>query len=163
MGDGTEVYAALDPLMPDTNGDGITDAEEIVSQNVRLESVQVIDISKSLVKPSVVITGKGDNSEKLYALMIEEYNELFDIPLIVGRPFEFIHDSDLTFESSVLSFYISDTALAENNIVDLRIAYYDEETNSLEPIETTYNKSTNTIYANVSRYSIYAVVNVKSL
>lgn len=163
MGDGTEVDAVLDPLLPDTNGDGITDSEEIVSQNVRLESVQEIDISKSLVEPSVVITGKGDYSEKLYALMIEEYNELFDIPSIVGRPFEFVPDSDFVFEGIVLTFHISDTALADNNIVDLTIAYYDEESNSLEPIETTYDKTTNTISANVSHFSIYAVVNVKSL
>ncbi len=163
MGDGTEIDAGLDPRSPDTNGDGIADSEEIVSQNVRLESVQEIDISKSLVEPSVVITGKGDYSEKLYALMIEEYNELFDIPSIVGRPFEFVHDSDLAFEGSVLTFHISDAALADNNIVDLQIAYYDEETNSLEPIETTYDKSKNTITANVSHFSVYAVINMKSL
>lgn len=163
MGDGTEVDAGLDPNLPDTNGDGIADSEEIVSQNVRLESVQEIDISQSLVEPSVVITGKGDYSEKLYALMIEEYNGLFDIPSIVGRPFEFVHDSDLVFEESTLTFYISDTALADNNIVDLAIAYYDEESNSLEPIETTYDKSTNTITANVSHYSTYVVINIKAL
>lgn len=160
MGDGTEVDAGLNPLLPDTNGDGIADSEEIVTQNVRLESMQEIDLSEALVKPSVVITGKGDFSEKLYALMIEDYNALFDIPSIVGRPFEFVHDSDLAFEGSTLSFFISDAALAENNIVDLKIAWYDEETNSLEPIETTYDKTTNTISANVNQYSIYTVVNI---
>lgn len=162
MGDGTEIDAGLDPLSSDTDGDGIADSEEIVSQNVRLESVQENDISQSLVEPSVVITGKGDYSENLYALMIEDYNAVFDIPSIVGRPFEFVHDSDLAFEESTLTFQISDSALADNNIVDLKIAYYDEETNSLEPIETIYNKATNTISANVSHYSIYTVINWKA-
>ena len=161
MGDGTEIDAGLDPLSSDSDGDTIPDSEEIVTQHVRLDSIEKVDSSKSFVEPSVVITGKGDYSEKMYATMIEDHGGLFTSSAIVGRPFEFVHDEDLSFESSILSFRVNDSVLEDNNIVDLKIAFFDEETSNIEILETTYNTSTKTLSASVDHYSTYMLVNAK--
>ena len=162
MGDGTEIDASLNPLSQDTDGNGALDSEEIVTQNVRLETVQEIEISNTLVKPSLIITGQGDYSERIYSLIVED-NTIFSSEAIVGQPFEFVHDSELTFVNGILSFYISDSALVTNNIVDLRIAYYNSDSNSFEILDTNYDKSAQTLSASISHLSVYAVINIKTL
>lgn len=160
MSDGTEVSCGLNPLLEDSNSNGIKDNEEIVKQNVRIDLLNSININESLVEPSVEITGAGDFSRRLYVQDISYDETISDIHCLVGHPFEFVHDENLNFESSKLTFKISDNALKNNKLEDLAIAYYNEVDNTIEIVDTTIDKDTNSISADVQHYSIYFVINI---
>ena len=160
MSDGTEVSSGLNPLVKDTDGNGVLDNEEIINQEVRLYSIETYDISDTEVLPMVSIVGKGDFSKKLYAMKIEHDKTILDIDCLVGTPFDFVHEEEIQFESSNLTFKISDSVLHNNNIEDLAIAYYDDEQNILQLLNTTYDTENNNISALVDHYSKYMVVSI---
>ncbi len=161
MSDGTEISGGLNPLITDSDQDEIPDSEETVTQKVRIELANEIDIKETLVKPEVEITGKGDFSGQIYAEDIND-NQLFsDLNYIIGHPFDFIHDDSLEFESSKLTFAVDESALQDNNLDDLAIAWYDMETNEVHILDTEHDQTNNTISASVDHYSVYFVVNLK--
>lgn len=162
LSDGTEVSSGLNPLSVDTDEDGIVDSEEVITQEVRLESVNNIDINETLVKPSVNITGKGDYSQKIYAEVVENDETISDMSCISGSAIEFVHDEDLTFESGTLTFNLSNIMLESTPIEDLAIAYYDSDSNVLELLNTTYSASGCAISAQVNHFSTYMVVNARA-
>ncbi|HHV09437.1 MAG TPA: InlB B-repeat-containing protein [Clostridiales bacterium] len=132
MGDMAEVSSGLNPLLGDSDNDGVPDSQETVTQAVNLESLESFNIDETLVKPSTVITGQGDYSQRMYAEIVTDGDTFSDMDFIVGSVFDFVHDDELTFESSTLTFTISDAILSGTPIEDLAIAYYDEEDNVLE-------------------------------
>ncbi|GEM_PF-611084 len=160
MSDGTEVSCGLDPLKEDSDSDGIPDSEETVIQEVNLEAVNEIDISETLVKPQVQITGRGDYSGRLYAEDISYHTAVSEAGGIVGHPFDFVHEEGMEFDSSRLSFTIGASALDDNALEELAIAYYNLDNNSIEILETEYDRDTDTIWAEVDHYSIYFVINL---
>ena len=159
MSDGTEVNAGLSPKKKDSDGDGIKDNKEKVTQKVQNQSFQEISLVKSSVKPSVTITGKGDFKDKLVVNDVSIDQTYRNIPGLVGSPFEFIADDDLTFNQSTLTFTIKKSLLNQNNIEDLVIAYYDDVENSIELLTTKYNESKRTISAKVENFNTYMVIN----
>lgn len=162
MSDYTEVQLGLDPLKKDTDNDGVIDSEEILTTNVDIDKNNSFDINTAKVVPSVSITGCGDYNLELSAEDIGNNQAITDIPCIVGSPYEFIHDEDLTFDSCTLTFTLSDEVLSQNSIVDLMIVWYDESNNTLNPIQTSYNEEKKQIFAEVEHFSIYAVMNKKT-
>lgn len=160
MGDGTEINCGLNPLNFDTDGNGIIDSKEIVSQDVRIDSVEKHSLQEVGTLTSVKMTGKGDFSQKIYARAIENNEAITDIDCLVGTAFDFVHEEDLTFENSRLTFEISDEILEKYALEDLSIAWYNEEENALELIDTTYDKENQSLSAEVEHYSIYMVASV---
>jgi hypothetical protein len=152
--DGTEVELGLDPLNPDTDGNGIVDGDEIITQEIDL---QIAD--ETSVIPSVVLTGKANLHDKLYAKDISSNPVVGNLYYLVGEPFDFVHDDDFEFENAILSFKISDELLLENNIEDLAIIYNDFGNG----ITFLYSEiiNGNTISAIVEHFSVYTVVNKK--
>ena len=162
MGDGTEISSGLNPLINDSDGDGIFDNCEIVTQQVRLESRNTYELAQVDTLPQVKLTGKGDYSKQIYAQAIEFDETILDIECLVGTAFEFVHEDDLQFEKGVLSFKISDEVLKKNDFNDLAIAWYNEELNTVEILETKYDNVNNIISAEVEHFSIYMVVSSKA-
>ena len=160
MSDGTEVSSGLDPFFTDSDGDGIPDGQEIVRQQVRLDRVCTYSLNENGTIPNVEIAGKGDYSKKMYAVPVENNRAVLDIDALVGTPFEFVHDDTMSFSESRLSFSISNDILKKYKIEDLAVAWYNYDENSLELLETEYDKTNNTISADVSHYSTYMVVSV---
>ena len=158
MGDGTEVFSGLNPLDIDADGDGIIDNCEIVTQQVRLDSMRNYTLSEVDTLPAVELTGCGDYSRQLYAQAIEFDETILDIECLVGTAFEFVHEDDLSFESGQLTFEISQEILDDNEFDDLAIAWYNEELNAIEILETEHNVNEKTISATVEHFSIYMVV-----
>jgi uncharacterized repeat protein (TIGR02543 family) len=145
--DKSEMSLGLSPLLSDTDEDGIIDSLETITQSVDLEIVEPIDINNTLVKPSVEITGTGDYYGKIYAQAITDYPIIDELGCVVGNAFEFIHDDNLVFEKSTLTFTISDTILQNTPLEDLAIAYYDYDNQALELLDTTYAVSGSAITA----------------
>ncbi len=160
MGDGTEVSCALNPLELDTDGNGVEDNQETVTQVVRNDTVEKYKLQEIGTLPSIKITGKGDYSQKIYAMAIENDATITDIDCLVGTPFDFVHEAELSFENSQLTFAISNEILEENKLEELAIAWYNESENALELLDTTYDIENFTISAEVNHYSIYMVVSV---
>ncbi|MDD4295468.1 MAG: cellulose binding domain-containing protein [Ruminiclostridium sp.] len=159
LSDGAEISCGLDPLSQDSDGNGIPDGEEVINQQVRIDSLETFDISESGTVPSVSITGKGDYSKKMYTATIENDKKILDIDCLVGTAYDFVHREELAFENSELTFSLSDAVLQANNIEDLSIAYYDEEQNVLQLLDTSYDLQSSTVSASVYHYSKYMVVN----
>ncbi len=160
MSDGTEILCGLNPLQKDTDNNGITDGEEVIDQKVRIYNVNNYSLEQVKTLPSVQITGKGDYSQKLYATAVEYNEAILDLDCLVGTAFDFVHDESLDFESSTLSFTISEEILQKYSLSDLAIAWYNEEENALELLETYADAATSTVYAEVVHYSTYMVVSV---
>ncbi len=158
MSDGTETACGLNPLNSDTDGNGVKDSQETVTQIVRIDTVKKYELQEVGTLPNIEITGKGDYSQKIYAAAIENDATILNINCLVGTAFDFIHDEELTFEKSQLTFKISDEILEKNTIEELAIAWYNEEKNALELLETTYDIENHNISAEVSHYSTYMVV-----
>ncbi|MGB8454362.1 MAG: hypothetical protein WCD89_18780 [Anaerocolumna sp.] len=162
MSDGTEVNSGLNPLIADTDGDGIPDSEEVITQDVRIESVNKFDIKETLVKPKVEITGKGDFSNQLYAEDINNNKALSELDYMVGHPFDFVHEEGLVFESSKSTFSIDESIMQDNKLEDLVIAGYDTKSNEVQILDTDHDTDNNSIWANVNHYSIYFVLNLNA-
>lgn len=156
MGDGTEVNSGLNPLEKDSNGNGISDNKEIVTQKLTFYDNNFKGFDSY---PQIDITGQGDYSKRIKAVSLEYDKTLTDIDAVVGTPFEFEHDDKLSFDDSTLTFYVNNEILKNNKIEDLVIGYYDDDTNFLELLESTYDKDNKSISAKVSHYSKYMLVN----
>lgn len=115
MSDGTEIACGLNPLSSDTDGNGVIDSQEIVTQAVRIDTVEQYELQEVGTLPNIQITGKGDYSQKIYATALENDATIMDIDCLVGTAFDFIHDEDLSFENSQLTFTISNEILKKIN------------------------------------------------
>lgn len=71
MSDGTEIACGLNPLSSDTDGNGVIDSQEIVTQAVRIDTVEQYQLQEVGTLPNIQITGKGDYSQKIYATALE--------------------------------------------------------------------------------------------
>jgi hypothetical protein len=158
MGDGTEVTNNLNPVLKDTDKDETIDSEEVFEQTLISSKYKDLDITKSLVTPRVTIIGKGDYSKQINIKDVA-INETFNaIKSIVGHPFEIEHEDDLRFESSKLTFRISEIVLQTHDISNLKVAYYDLENNKIEILESTVDAINSTVTAVVNHFSCYFVI-----
>lgn len=159
MKDGTEINAGLNPNKRDSDGDGIADSKEKIVQVVENQSFREISIETSKVKPSVTITGKGDFSEKI-VVQEDMFNEIYkSIPGCIGSVFDFSMVPGVKFDKCVLTFSLKKSVLIQNSIENLSIAYYNEEDNSIEFLDTVYDKKNKKLSAKVSHFSSYLVIN----
>ena len=158
MGDGIEIECGLNPLLKDTDGDGDLDNNEIITQQVKLDAVNSYTLSEVGTLPLLELTGVGDFSQQIYAEPIKYNETILDINCLVGTAYDFIHDEDFVFESGKLSFVIDDDILQDYDIEDLAIAWYNDENNSLELLETFCDNKTSMIWSEVNHFSKYMVV-----
>lgn len=161
IGDGSEIQNGLNPLSTDTDGNGILDGDE-VSDKVLLDSkYEDFDIDTTGTIPNVTIKGKGDFNTKI-EIKDESNNEKFaQINSMVGSPFNFEHDDTLEFESSTLTFKVSDKILSQHELSNLKIAYYNEETNSIEILESSLDEEKKEVTTNVDHFSTYFLIDVE--
>lgn len=159
LGDGTEIQCGLNPFKIDTDNNGVCDGKEIITQTINVNYIENNKIETTGTLPYIEITGIGDYSKKIYTIDIENDDTILDIDCLVGTAFDFVHDDELIFDSSKLTFKISDELLSKYSINDLAIAWYNEQNNSLELLDTVV-ETDKSISAIVEHYSIYMVVSV---
>ena len=115
-------------------------------------------ISKTLEDGSLSVSVRTNTSgENLDSLSIEPIETLSlnkDIPGYIGSAFDFAIDG--TIEQATISFSF-DSSLLETENFDPVIYYFNEETQLLEPLETTV--SGNTASTTVTHFSSYILLN----
>ncbi|GHU55894.1 hypothetical protein FACS1894132_12650 [Clostridia bacterium] len=152
--DGYEDELGFDNELQDTDGNGIIDGDEIITQTLDLGIKE-----PTSVVPSVEVTGIATLYNGLTAQDISDNTAVSDLPYIVGEPFDFLHDDNFNFESGTLTFKVSDEILEENDINDLRIAHFSYEDGSVTLFDTEIT-DINSISADVEHFSVYFVINV---
>ncbi|MBQ4537716.1 MAG: cellulose binding domain-containing protein, partial [Lachnospiraceae bacterium] len=163
LNDGLEISQGMNPDHTDSDGDGTPDGEETITQLFTVEETTKKPLSEAGVLPTLAITGKGDYSTRLTILDMS-YNTMFErTGFVVGSAYDFYHLQDITFEGAELTFQISEEVLKENNLVDLAVAWYDEENKTFQVLDTTYDIKTSTITAKPEHFSTYTVLNKKRL
>ncbi len=160
MGDGTEIKSGLNPLDRDSDGNGVHDGEETVTQSVTFDNTCRKQLEDTDNLPVVQITGKGDYSTKLTVRKVENDAAVLDIDAVVGTPYDFVHEEELKFEKGELTFKVKGKILQEHKLEDLAIAYYNDDTNVLELLKSTYNREEKTVSAEVTHFSRYMLVSV---
>ncbi len=153
MSDGSEIKLQLNPLTGDTDGNGIPDGKETLEQHITFECVENVDM-----QPELFVTGRGDIGKQIQLREVS-LNEKFSGGLLVGQAFDFVHSEQLDFDRAELYFPINKEKLANAELSDLAICYYDEAKGTLEFLETERDETTDTLKAEVSHFSTYVVVN----
>ncbi len=152
--DGDEIALSLNPLVPDSDGNGISDNEEKFNQSLSYTESD-IDASVKSVEVSFKGTGYINSNTKIVPADTDIYAS--NLVGIIGKPFSFESTSD--FESANISFEIDTDSLGIDTLSGLGIVWYDKDFQQFRLLESSYNDNTDIITAEVPHFSIYCVVN----
>ncbi|SHK36494.1 von Willebrand factor type A domain-containing protein [Hathewaya proteolytica DSM 3090] len=159
LNDGAEVKLGFNPLLNDSNNDGILDGQEKTEQNLEC-AIEEQECAISNV--SIQINGTGLVSETT------EIQNTFGIDMLstgvvglVGVPVNIETKSE--FDRATITFAYDESKLGDVNEDDLRIMWYDEENNNYVILnnETVLDKENNTLSYTTTHFSTYLVVDQK--
>ena len=158
LNDDEEIKIGTNPLLCDTDGDGANDGTEIrigtdplkADQNFNIKQTSEI---KSDIKASVDINLKGDQVDTLIVEPLVN-NPFFpeDMPGYMGSAYKFSVDG--LFDNATISFEFDGSNLSEE--ADPVICYFNDQTQELEPLETTIKGSVAS--AKVTHFSTYVLI-----
>ncbi len=154
-GDGLSAYNEIylygtNPTNIDSDNDGISDGTEI---DMGLNPLNFDTDNNGIADGNEILrqTIKNVSFDKM------KDNEIVPEISIVGNVYDFRHDEDLEFEKCELIFNINKVI---KNYDELAVAYYNEETNQIEILETHLDSNNNILTYSVEHLSIYFVVDV---
>ena len=153
MSDKTEAEIGLNPLLKDTDGNGIPDNEETTKQKI------LYDRKEENIWPELSITGKGDYSAKIRIKNISINEKFSEDGIIVGEAYDFVHEKEPDFENAEITFHIEKECCNSSLFSQLVICYYDESNGTLQFLETDRDEKNRTLTTHVSHFSTYVVVN----
>ncbi len=162
VGDWTEIQRGTDPLNPDTNGDGITDGDEVITFGLCENQYVSLEPDKMGYSVNITMTGKGDYNNKISLLDGTGDYQFPEIEYIVGAPLYIKHD-DIDFEKATISFALTEKILSENDINNLQIASYNEETHEIEFMDTQIDETANVLSCETTHFSYYFIIDVLEL
>ena len=152
--DGDEIELNFNPLLVDTDYNGVWDCDERILQtlDVEIDNQERTDVTGV----SVEFEGTGyinstTSIEDLYGKDIYVSNTAG----LVGVPVEINSTSE--FDSAVIKFYM-DSSYTLEDLNNLLILWYDEENDRFVEQETTVNGSDMTVSTEVNHFSKYMIV-----
>ena len=157
ISDGSEIKLGLDPLRNDTDGNGILDGNEKVEQSISKEIIS--DEKEGITKVSISMKGTGDIEETTVIENTYGIDTLSsEVVGIVGVPVDISTSSE--FEEATITFAYDDEKLGAVKEEDLRVMWYDEESNQyiIMDDETVLNTEQNTVSYTTTHFSTYLVV-----
>ena len=138
MGDGLEFALGLDPKNPDSDNDGVIDGEEITTQTIQPVGAEEIEYA-----PYLLITGKGDYTNKIRLIVDEEYfdsqeetNEKNQIHSFSTLKYRFEVSEDISFEELKI-YYPYSWELRDQGVVENYSVAQIDEYGVLKPLDTT--------------------------
>ena len=150
--DGDEIYFKTNPLIVDTDGNGICDGAE-----KRLQSFNYA-VEDSVIT-NICITMDGTAN----IMKTTDVQDIMDIDMmcsgvvgLVGSPYEITTTSE--FNNATISFTIDKDLLGETDFNNLMFLWYDEENNCFVELETISDEENSTVSVNTSHFSKYMIV-----
>ncbi|MCM1316427.1 MAG: dockerin type I domain-containing protein [Alistipes senegalensis] len=152
LSDGDEIALGLNPLVPDSDENGIPDNEEKFNQSL---SYTESDIDAPVKSVGVSFEGTGYINSNTEIVPADTDIYASNLVGIIGKPFSFESTSD--FESADISFEIDTDSLGIDTLSELGIVWYDKDFQQFRLLESSYND--NIITTEVPHFSIYCIVN----
>lgn len=145
LNDGNEMDLGLDPLKADSKGDGVKDGARTLNYKVEDNDTGV----------SLGITGKGDIASS--TIDLSSNNAFGSIDGVINKIYNFYTPGKL--ENAVAKIrYDKDTVIAQGLSEDnLSLYYFNTETKQLEKIDSTLDKTNQTITADIKHFSQYLI------
>lgn len=161
VSDGDEIKLGLDPNNPATNG--YPDNEYTTEQTVGEDSEALDYINNIGDNPytvSVEITAAGVAENNLSAGESGYSYSILQNDAVLGVVPELSYNDGLSVTDVIINFDV-DTTQTDTSIENLMVFKYFEDNNILLPIETTYNKDTNTVSTHVDEVGTYCLIDVE--
>lgn len=158
LSDLEEINRGTNPLSNDTDGDGALDGWEVTNGYDPLVFNLSFDVEKTSTDENLTVTVKttvsGSNTESLTAE--PSTNELLDqnVPGYIGKAYDFSVGGE--FEEANISFTFDENLLSDSGFIPV-IYYYNEDSQSLEEMETHVNG--NVASTTVTHFSTYILLN----
>ncbi len=131
LSDGDEIALGLDPLNPDSDGDGIPDNEEKIKQTF------IHDVENECAVEQIIIdsaaTGNLQNTMTINSIMNVDIL-CTEVVGLIGEPFEIETTSE--FDSADITFKIDKSKLNGTSFDDLLFLWYDEENDIFMEMDT---------------------------
>lgn len=131
LSDGDEIALGLDPLNPDSDGDGIPDNEEKIKQTF------IHDVENECAVEQIIIdsaaTGNLQNTMTIDSIMNVDIL-CTEVVGLIGEPFEIETTSE--FDSADITFKIDKSKLNGTSFDDLLFLWYDEENDIFMEMDT---------------------------
>jgi len=162
LDDGSEVLKFdlfhTSPTNPDTNGNGILDGDEQVEQ-IYTSFDAGIDLQSGLTF-SLKMDASGDMSKTTTVTLDSFAAEAIGTDGAVGNPIDIVTASE--FENPVLEFHYDKSQLNNIQADDLRVFYFNPETQTLELVpDQTIDTSSQTVSAQLEHFSTYVLGDMK--
>lgn len=166
-GDEVNIYHT-DPLEPDTDGDAISDYEEVMlGRNPKVKdatpTLQTADYPIDCTESPEITEVSVTLSTSRYLPCAVTAENIYDINVpttdVVGRvgaPIDL--ESEVDFDSATITFSYNVSALGDTDEEDLVIMWFDEENLRFIEQNTTVDTVNHTVSATVTHFSKYAVV-----
>ncbi len=154
LSDADEIALGTSPNLPDTDGDGTPDGQERFAQTY-VYDVVAEDCPVEQVIVSMEGTGNLQNTMSVENIMDKDFI-CSGVVGLVGVPFSIETTSD--FETATLSFQIDQSKLGDTDFNDLLFLWYDEENYQFVELETTYDEANSLVSVQTTHFSRYMVV-----
>ncbi len=157
LDDGFEVKNGLDPLVSDTDGDGIPDNEEKLLQELSKEIITVEKKEILNVSVSMEVAGDINNTTKIKNTYGIDYLSS-EVVGLVGVPVDITTSSE--FDKATITFTYNEEALGTTKEENLRVMWYNEENNQYVILdeETVLDTEKNVLSYTTTHFSTYLVV-----
>ena len=161
VSDGDEIELGLDPNNPATNGYPDNEYTTVQTVDENSEALDYINnIEDNPYTVSVEITAAGVAENNLSAGESGYSYSILQNDAVLGVVPELSYSDGLSVTDVVINFNI-DANQTDTPIDNLMVFKYFEDTNMLLPIETTYNKTANTVSTHVDEVGTYCLIDVK--
>ena len=145
INDGDELPLGLDPLKEDSKGDGIKDGERELTYTVESKDTDV----------NIEITGKGNIVNTTIDAF--ESNSLSDVEGLLNTVYNFYTDGIMKKSIVKIKYDLNEIQKKQIQEDDLTIYYLNEKEKELEIVNTTVDKENKQLIAELEHFSNYII------
>lgn len=162
IGDWTEIQLGYNPLVRDSNDDGVLDGEDTITSDLCDNEYILLDSNKMGYEINIEMTGKGDYNNKISLCSATGDIQCPQLEYVVGEPIKIEHDN-IEFDWAELTFLLNEDIMNSNDINNLQIASYDEITHKIEFMDTVRDEKKHTLSCKTDHFSYYFIVDIWKL
>lgn len=155
LDDDEEILLGTDPLNPDSDGDGILDGDELFDQtfthNVENEDCVIREVIISMEGTGCLQTNTHVDSVMNVDVLCT------DVVGLVGEPFEI--ETKSKFDKATLTFKLDKAKLGDVPFGNLLFLWYDEDNQQFVEIDTVLDEANGTASIETTHFSKYMLVN----